>query len=249
MKKFLCLFVLGVICAGLFAGCSGGVSQEEYDKVVQERDALKAQINGGSKDAAVNDSENKSAGSETQAFDENNVVKQIQVKEYTYTDSIKTTWTALILKNTSKFNLRITANVTFKDASGNVIGVDDKTQEAVDSGAEVALLFMNEGKPAKVEYTLSAKEEDQYECVLSALTCKATPAKGKAIIAVTNNAKEPAEFVQFTALFFNKGKLVSQDTGYTTDDDNELKPGKTVSKEANCFDNFDSVKVYLTGRR
>jgi hypothetical protein len=45
------------------------------------------------------------------------------------------------------------------------------------------------------------------------------------------------------------GKVVGFDSRYFTDDDNELKPGKTITEELDCFEPYDSYLIYFTGRR
>ncbi|MEG1104036.1 MAG: hypothetical protein RSD78_04240, partial [Oscillospiraceae bacterium] len=92
-------------------------------------------------------------------------------------------------------------------------------------------------------------QEEYFECVQSDLSYKVSNAKNKAIISVTNNGNEAAEFVEYNALFFQKGKLIGCDNGYAIDDDGKLQSGKTINSEADCFEEFDDVKVYLTGRR
>ena len=49
-------------------------------------------------------------------------------------------------------------------------------------------------------------------------------------------------------LFFSGDDLVYYDWGYCTDDDSEIKPGKTSYAEARAYEDFDSVLVYLSGR-
>ena len=50
-------------------------------------------------------------------------------------------------------------------------------------------------------------------------------------------------------LFFSGDKVVGFDSTYFVDDDSELKPGKTITKELHCYEEYDSVKIYFTGRR
>lgn len=253
MKKIIALCLVMVFA---LVGCSsGGVSQAEYDKlkaeydaVVAERDGLKAQAGLPMDGSTVTDdssSEIVAAGE----FDEASVVKQLKVTEYNFVNSIKTAWTVLVVENSSKFNLDVGVEVMFKDAAGNLIGAKNDSQEAVQGGFETVFTFMNDEKPASMEYVLTAKQEEYYGCVQSDLAYKVSNAKDKAIISVTNNGKETAEFVEYNALFFQQGKLVYCSSGYAMDDDSELKPGKTINDEARCYEPFDEVKVVLTGRR
>lgn len=38
-------------------------------------------------------------------------------------------------------------------------------------------------------------------------------------------------------------------TRYITDGDSEIKPGATLSEQIRCYEDFDSVKVHITGRK
>lgn len=72
---------------------------------------------------------------------------------------------------------------------------------------------------------------------------------GGAVFQVTNNGSEPAEFVEGYALFFKDGEIVSYEETYLTDDDSEIKPGATISKQFTSYEDFDNIEFYLTGRR
>ena len=60
---------------------------------------------------------------------------------------------------------------------------------------------------------------------------------------------EPADFVEGYVLFFKNGQLVHYESSYFTDDDSELKPGETISKQITSYEEFDSMQFYLTGKR
>lgn len=111
------------------------------------------------------------------------------------------------------------------------------------------LFFMPDEKFARMKNELSAEIEDWYECVVSDLSYEYTEAKNKIILSVTNNGAESAEFVQGSVLFFNNGEVVGFSWNYFTDNDSEIKPGKTIKREMDCREKFDDVKVFLTGRR
>ena len=52
------------------------------------------------------------------------------------------------------------------------------------------------------------------------------------------------------ALFLDSaGKVVRYDSTYIVDGDSEIKPGATLSKQLDTYEAFDTVEVYLTGRR
>lgn len=181
-------------------------------------------------------------------FNEATVLSQLEVTEYAYSSS----WYQygfLAIKNNSNFDLDLSVSVKFYDASGNLIGANTKSQEAFESGTEILLYFMPDEEFARMEYEFSADKEDWYECVVSDLTYESVSAKNKEIVSVTNNGEKPAEFVEVHALFFKGGKVVGHNSTYFTDDDYELKPGKTITEELSCYEDYDSVKFFFTGRR
>ncbi len=102
---------------------------------------------------------------------------------------------------------------------------------------------------ATFKYEISVEEEDNYEGVVSGLSYVSSSAKDKEIISVTNHSTKAAEFIQGYVLFFNGGILVDEDRKYFIDDDNEIKAGKTISKEMDCYEPYDSFIVVFTGRR
>lgn len=251
MKKILAI-LMAALMATIIASCSGGVSQEEYDKVVSERDSLRAQLeqSGNTTVSTIknNDDSSKNTSNVEGAFNEDEVIKQLEVETYEYTDSIKTPWVVLTVHNSSRYNLDVSIELSQKDKDGNLIGVNSQSMSAVDAGCDIALSYMCDEPYDSLEYKIEVEEEQYYDCVLSSLSYEVNAAKNKAIVSVTNNGKIDAEFVKFTALFFKSGKIVKSDTGYAIDKNNQLKAGKTEKSEVSCYDDFDDVKVYLSGR-
>lgn len=180
-------------------------------------------------------------------FNEQAVIEQLEVVEYGYSDDF-CNYAFLAIKNNSEFNLKISASAKFYNESGALIGAKNSSKSAFESGTETLLIFMPDEEYSKMEYELSVSEEKWYECVVSNLTYQSTPAENKEIVSVTNNGDEVAEFVEGYALFFMGDTLVSHSSRYFVDDDDELKSGKTITKELDCYENYDSVKFYFTGR-
>lgn len=250
MKKSLIAALL--VCASSLTGCitvTEGVSQEEYDAlfekyeaVVAERDAL---LNGEVFDEVFDfGAEYTPSGS----FDENKVLSQLEVTEYSYSNDFWN-YSFLVIKNNSEHTLEISAATKYYDASGNLVGAKDSSESAVGSGSEVCLYFMPDEKYATMEYELSVDEDEWYESVVDDLTYESVSAQDKEIVSVTNNGNRAAEFVEVYALFFNGSEVVGFESNYFTDDDSELKPGKTITKEMDCYEDYTSVRFFFTGRR
>ena len=154
----------------------------------------------------------------------------------------------LVIKNNSEFDLDISAEMKFYNG-GNLVGASSVSQEAVEAGTETILWTTQDEAFTDIEYTLEAQEESVYECVISDLSYETTSAKKKEIVSVTNNGTEVAESVEGYVLLLEGDTLGDSDDAYFTDDDSEIKPGKTITKELECSKNYDSIKIYFTGRR
>jgi|GEM_PF-973283 len=256
-KDFSFLVHKEIYIFGMYTGYSNVVQKPaiQYDTILCEGEtySFDALINEASKNSTqvlvkpttepiktVEDKEN---------FNEETVISQLEVTPYQYTSSIKTPWVFLTVKNNTKFNLDITIDLKTYDSDGNIIGAKSYSQEAFENNTETIFSFMLDEEPSSIEYEISAKEEDWYECVVANLVYESTSAKNKEIISVTNNGDDAAEFVECTVLFFNGEKVVGFDTRYFSDDDYELKPGKTITEELTSYKAYDSYKIYFTGHR
>lgn len=177
--------------------------------------------------------------------------KQIDVKEYHYINSIGSAQYFLVLKNNSNETISVTINATAKDAEGKLIGAATGSEDAIPSGYEVCVscYFSDAENAESFEYMLDAKKDKNYKPVIQDLSFEESRTDEKVIISCTNNGDDAAEFVEATALFFLNGELVYSDSTYITDDDSEIKPGKTIIKEMTSYKEYDDVKIYLSGRK
>lgn len=250
MKRIL-LLMLCVMLTIMIVGCSSGISPEEYYAVVSERDALKEQVEAlmqQSGETEVSGEDSIAEETSKEEFDSESVLKQLKITEYHFKNDYWN-FACLEIKNDSPYNLNISANVNFYDEDKNLIGAKDDEQGAVESGYSTILYFMPDEDYSDMEYELNVSEEEYFECVQSNLSYKATEAEDKVIVSVTNNGDKAAEFVKAYVLFFKGDSPVGFSSNYVMDDDDELKPGKTISQEMDCYEEFDSYKVFLSGRR
>lgn len=91
--------------------------------------------------------------------------------------------------------------------------------------------------------------ESIYDSVIQNLSYVQNNTDDGAVFQITNNGTIPAEFVEGFALFFKGNQLVDYDWTYFTDNDSEIKPGKTISKQMNSLEDFDRIEFYMTGRK
>ena len=241
MKNLLSVFILSAMLVFLFVGCSSQNIGEIPDNPSYTE---KASIphNSNVAVATVADDENSQPG-----WNEDDIIKNIEVTPYNY-NSYNYHYLIFVLNNKSKYNCQLDVSIDFYDQSGDIVGTETETIDAFAAGTQTAVTISCDEKFKKYEYEFTASELDYYTCVTQDLSCKVNTAKKKAIVSVTNNGKNTAEFVTATALFFKNNKLVESDYVYAVDKDSEIKPGKTCKDEISCYENFDSVQVYLDGR-
>lgn len=64
-----------------------------------------------------------------------------------------------------------------------------------------------------------------------------------------NNGIDDVEFLKAYVLFFKGKKLVNSDSDYFTNDDSVIPAKETITKQIESYEKFDSVKIYLSGRK
>ena len=69
------------------------------------------------------------------------------------------------------------------------------------------------------------------------------------VIECENIGTETANSVEAIALFLKDGKMVYYGSTYLVDDDFELKAGKSIAEDIECYEEYDSVKVFVHGYR
>ncbi len=173
------------------------------------------------------------------------------IDEYLYSNSIGDSLYFLVITNNSNQSVGISANGTAKDANGNTIGADDLEIDVLGPGEQSIGYFYFDGvrNLASVDYSIDYSTNISYTPVLANLDVQQTINNKNVIVSVTNNGSTSAEFVEAYALFFDaSGKVVGYESAYVTDDDSEIKSGKTITKQLDAYNAFDTVKVFLTGR-
>lgn len=248
MKKIL-LAAISILMVCCLIGCSsGGVSKEEYNKVVEERDMLKSQLEQANMTPVTEQQDNSPAGetSEADAFHADAVKAALEVKTYQWNDDSQF-YLALEVKNTSQYTLDINGTVTFYDSNKAMIGSQDNVQTAVPSESSILLVYYNESEFSSYEYDLTPSKSEYYVPMTQNLQIESNNTDKKVVISVTNNGDIPALFVQMKALFFQGDTPVSFNRTYCMDSDSELKPRAAKTCEIRSTKDFDTVKLYVDG--
>ena len=258
MKK---LMIVLIMVGLLLTGCGQtGVSQEEYDKVVAERDKYKEQLeelmqNLGEKETGsveTEESQIQESSSASVSLPETDLNEKITVNEYYYVNKGWGTYYFMEVTNNSDVTISVETNIIAKDGDGKTIGAESNSEDAIAPGYSVCLFNIFDSEDIdSYEYTISAKEERYYESVQQDLSYEVSDTGKGVVITCTNNGDKSAQFVEGTVIFFSGEDAVGYDSSYFTDDDSELKPGSTLAKQFDYYGDvsYDSYKVYFTGRR
>lgn len=182
----------------------------------------------------------------TSGFQAEAVEQQLKTKTHLY-KNYGTWFVFLVVENTSEYTLDISVDAVARNAEGRLVGAGQDNIPAISAGASVVFTFLFDEEPVEVSYEFSIKEEKWFVPILQDLSYTSDPGKEKEILSVTNNGEKVAELVQGTVLFFVGDEVVGESTAYFFDDDYELKPGKTLIREMNCWAAYDSFEVYFSG--
>ncbi len=175
-----------------------------------------------------------------------------EVKEYGYENAIGDSLYFLVVKSNCDKAVTIDGNMTAFDGSGNVIGAAGGSIDVLgkDETSIATFYFNSVSGIDHVEYTLSYSESTYYDPGIGDLEIVQSNNDQNVVVTVTNKGNEPVKFVEAHALFFDaSGKLINHDSTYVTDNDSEIKPGATLSKQLNIYDSYDKAECYFTGRK
>lgn len=172
------------------------------------------------------------------------------LEEYTYSDGFWYTYHFVVVKNTSDKPVKISTSTLAYKKDGSLISVDEAKVDIVGPGATTIYYeaFETTEEIAKYDTEMEVSTKVYYSCGLNNLTYKQVDIEDGVIFQVTNNGDEAIDYPEGYVLFLKNGKIVGYDTKYFTDEEHELKPQKTTSKQFTAYQDFDSVKFYLRAR-
>lgn len=196
--------------------------------------------------------ESTSTSTNTSEKPQNSDLRVDIVGEYTLPDGIGWyTRRFMIIRNNSAETVDVSTSSLAYASDGTMLSAADSSFYALGAGCTSVLYEAFETDAAISYYDTDIKCDlsGYYESVIQDLSYVQNNIDGGAVFQVTNNGSDAADFVEGYALFFKNGVLVSCESVYFTDDDSELKPGVTISKQLTSNEDFDAIQFYLTGRK
>ena len=183
-------------------------------------------------------------------FGKDSITKDLTVEAYRLKHETGAKFLFLVIENHSDQNLRLSADLKFYNETGALIGADSREVYAIEKKTKTVIdiyLDYAEEKYDSVECVLTAEEERDYSCLTTKLSYKTAWTKYREIVSVTNNSDITAENVEGYLFFFKKGKLVDVASAYFGNNDFDINPGQTVTREMSRRKDYDSVEFYFTG--
>ena len=145
----------------------------------------------------------------------------------------------LVMTNKTKGDCDLEVSVTFKDKDGKTVDtVDANVTYAFATDTTIAEQYYCETEYDSYDYNITVKPLSYHKAIDKELT-----------VSVTNNSKETAEFVEYYVLFFQGDKLVGYKWGYCQDEQNQIQPGSTATRNDHMYQAYDKADIYIHGRQ
>ena len=171
-----------------------------------------------------------------------------EVEEYIYEDDWETVC-YLVITNNSEKNVTVFANGVAKDGDGKLIGAGNMQIAVIGPGEQSIgdITFRDVVDNIEtIEYDISYSEQKYYSSALSDLSLEVSENEHNAVISVTNNGTKNATVDAFALFLDENGKVIYAEIEDISGSFDRIEPGRTISKQVDCYDSYDSVLVYLT---
>ena len=168
------------------------------------------------------------------------------VKEYLW-DSSLGQHNDLVIRNTIGYDAVIYLDVQFYDRDGSLVDRKEDGKRACQDGYETFWMIYSEKPYDHIDYTLEFVPDTRDQGLQSILELSTGIRGNTAIITAKNIGDKPIDLLEYYLLFLDEdGNAVACDYDFWGDDDGELKPGVTMTREVECPLSFVSLEFYAT---
>lgn len=242
MKK---LFLM-LLCGGILAGCSsGGVSQEEYESVVAERDEYKAALESIASLFGTEAEVAETDGGEDQT--NSNEPQKLNLLDSGWTSYKSGDWAhvkyAVQIENpNTEYAIEFPEIIiTARDAEGKILSTDERTLNSIAADDTIYYgdeIFYEGGEPASVEISVSNKDRNlekqddakyvkQSDFVISNTSENIGSYDVKYTGEITNNSNADFDSVAVVIIYKQGDSIIGGDIEYVDD----LMAGSTKAFE------------------
>lgn len=157
----------------------------------------------------------------------------------------------IVIKNNSSETVDVVSSSLAYMLDGTMVGAANSKLYALGAGCISVLyeMFETDNEIGYYETQINPSPSKIYKSVIQDLSYIQNDIEKGAVFQVTNNGDDAAKFVKGYVLFFQGDKLVDYKDRYFTNNENEISPGETISKQITTYEDFNRVEFYLIGRK
>lgn len=194
---------------------------------------------------SLTNSNNKDTITEA-AFDEEAVIKELDISSRSYTTSGYSKAVYLI-KNNSPYNLEFNLQVFAYDDKGNIIGIDEGSEYVIGSGNTIPVEITFDSQPHSFDYKISVAPSS-HTSIYKDFEVESSFSGKNAIINITNSSTQTAKFTKAYVIFKKGDTVIYCGSAYIGDVNSVILPQKTEFKQIECRYDFDNIEVYYEGQ-
>ena len=176
--------------------------------------------------------------------------KDISTTEYMY-KSYGYYYHFIFVTNNSNETISVTTKTNALDSSGNVIGVDGRTEHAIGAGCTTVIkeYFTGIAGVTSFDTSYDISVDKYYSSVIQNIDYTISNLGNRFIMTVTNNGSTEADFLEAHVFLFKNGEIVDFEEQYFTNSSYSINAGETITEQLDFYvDSYDYYEVYFTGR-
>lgn len=175
---------------------------------------------------------------DTGDFDALQAASKLKTNQHTYEDYYGWQYLLLVVENTSKEYLELSAEVKFYNEANQLIGACYSSSQQVASGNKTVLHCSNDMEFARIEYQFQVSKVTSYEPADFDLSWTANGSS----ISVTHNGSQSLSSAQAHIVFWKDGAVIDYSDVWLWG----LEAGATQTEDF-YVDDYDELEVYLCG--
>lgn len=255
LKRIIICFLLSFAMIMVFSCSSNSQNNNAETKAAENNNAetKAAEKGNGSFVTAAKKSNSTSTSNSNSSSDASISASDIEIISSRIYEKERwnSTFCVIVLKNNGSVSADVTISSVAYDANDNVIGAGNESVKSLGANCITALEipFRDTVGVEKCDSKIDVKSTKTDKSILQDLKLEVNALDKKVIVSCTNEGEKTGSFIKCFIVYLDKdGNIVNTDSVYLIDDENEIKPGDTITKQQTANDDYDSVEAYLQGK-
>lgn len=196
----------------------------------------------------IDDTSGYNTESSQPGFNADEIAKNLIVKDYTNFNEYYNNY-YMVIENPSSYVVDIEVSVNYYDSSDKLTGTDSYSVYCVDAGKKALFIFFPDEAFAKADYKISVKEPQWYVPATNDIKYEVSENPEKLVVTVKNTSDQDIDSVEGSAIFYKDGQAIGSSLTFFVNSDYKLKAGEEISKELNCYAEYDSYEFFIYPKR